>query len=99
MPHLYFCEPDNQSHGTLRAVLSWEECDHVVDRASAIRLGDEFPVGSINANGQTTVAVLYVRPEEANEKWFAGFYRMNVEVTEITKTLRILNRIPANVGP
>ena len=83
MPNLYFWEPENQSHGILHAVLPWEDCDRVVDRASAIRLGDEFPTESINGNSHATVAILYVRPEEANEEWLAGFYRLDADVTEI----------------
>ena len=99
MPKLYFWEPENQSHGILRAVLPWEDCDHVVDSVSAIHVGNEFPRRSINRSGQTTVAILYVCPEEANERWFAGFYLLKKDVTDINEALRILNRLPAIVSP
>lgn len=99
MPNLYFCEPENQSHRILRAVLSWEECDHVVDRASATRLGSEFPIASIDGSSQTMIAILYVRPEEANEKWLAGVYRIDADVTDMNQALGTLNRIPAIVSP
>jgi hypothetical protein len=83
MPYLYFWEPESQNHGILQAVLPWEDCDRVFDRASAIRLGDEFPKGPINRYGQATVVIFYVLPEEANEKWLAGFYHLDADVTEI----------------
>ena len=87
MPNLYFCESEDQSRGMLRAVLSWEDCNRVVNYGSAIHLGDEFPSGSINGSCRSTVAILYVRPEEANEEWGAGFYRIDADVTEIDKAL------------
>jgi hypothetical protein len=31
-----------------------------------------------------------VRPEEANEKWLPGFYRLEADVTEIHEGLRTL---------
>lgn len=95
MPNLYFCEPENHSHRTLRAVLSWEECDRLVDRASAVHLGDDFPLGSVHGTNESTIAILYVCPEEANEKWLAGVYRIDADVTELNQALGTLKRIPA----
>jgi hypothetical protein len=89
MPNLYFCESGNQSRGMLRAVLSWEDCDRVVNYGSAIHLGDEFPSGSISGSCRSTVAILYVRPEEATEKWGAGFYRIDTDVMEIDEALQM----------
>lgn len=45
------------------------------------------------------IAILYVRPEEANEKWLAGVYRIDADVTDINQALGTLNRIPAIVSP
>lgn len=45
------------------------------------------------------IAILYLRPEEANEKWLAGVYRIDADVTDINQALRTLNRIPAIVSP
>jgi hypothetical protein len=90
MPNFYFWEPETQSHGILHAVLPWEDCGRAVDCVSAIRLGEEFPAERINGNGQVTVAIPYVRPEEANEKWLPGFYRLDADVTEIHEGLRTL---------
>jgi len=98
MPDLYFLEPENHSHSTLRAVLSWEECDRLVDRTSAVRLGAEFPAGSINESNQSTIAILYVPPEEANEEWLTGVYRIEADVTDLNQTLGTLKRIPAIVS-
>jgi hypothetical protein len=99
MPNLYFWEPDNPSHWILRAVLSCEDCDRVVDRASAIHLGGKFPGGSMNRRGHGTVAILYVHPDEANVEWLAGYYRIDTDVTEIHECVRTLNRIPGIVRP
>jgi hypothetical protein len=90
MPNLYFCESENQSRGMLRAVLSWEDCNRVVNYGSAIHLGDEFPRGSINGSCRSTVAILYVRSEEASEKWGAGFYRIDTDVMEIDEALQMV---------
>jgi hypothetical protein len=83
MPNLYFWEPEMQNHGILQAVLPWEDCERVIDRASAIRLGDEFPSRPIHGCAHATLAILYVHPEEANENWFAGFYHIDADVMEI----------------
>lgn len=90
MPNLYFCESEDQSRGMLRAVLSWEDCNRVVQYGSAIHLGDEFPSGPINGSCRSTVAILYVRPEEASEEWGAGFYRIDLDVTEIAEALQMV---------
>jgi hypothetical protein len=95
MPNVYFWEPEIQNHGILHAVLSWDECDRVLDCASATRLGEEFPTGSIDLDGSATVAILYVRPEEANDVWTAGFYRIDADVTKIREAIRALKRTPS----
>jgi hypothetical protein len=95
MPNVYFWEPEIQNHGILHAVLSWGECDRVLGFASATRLGAEFPTGSINLCGSATVAILYVHPEEANEIWIAGFYRIDADVTIIREAIRALRRTPS----
>ena len=69
----------------LRAVLSWEDCNRVVNYGSAIHLGDEFPSGPLKGSWRSTVAILYVGPEEASEEWGAGFYRIDLDVTEIAE--------------
>jgi hypothetical protein len=87
MPNLYFWEPENQTHGILHAVLPWDDCDRVINRSLATRLGDEFPTRPNNGSAHGTLAILYVRSEEANEQWSAGFYRIDADVTEIRKGL------------
>jgi hypothetical protein len=94
MPNVYFCDSQNQSCGMLRAVLSWEDCNRVVNYGSAIHLGDEFPSGSINGSCRPTVAILFVRPEEASEKWGAGFYRIDTDVIEIDEALKMATASP-----
>jgi hypothetical protein len=98
VPNLYFWEPENQNHGILHAVMPWEDCDHVVDRASAIHVGNEFPTRSIKGSGHATLAILYVHPEEANEEWPAGFYRIDRYVTEIHERLNTLKESRPRAG-
>jgi hypothetical protein len=98
MPNLYFWEPETQSHGILHAVLAWDECDRVLDCASAIPLGPEFPTGSMNVGSSATVAVLYVHPDEANKVWVAGFYRIDADATKIHEALGTLSRTPAIIA-
>jgi hypothetical protein len=94
MPNLYFWEPENQSHGILHAVLAWDECDRVLGCASATNLGADFPTGPVNVGSSATVAILYVRPDEANKVWVAGFYRVDTDVVKIHEALGTLKRFP-----
>lgn len=95
MPNVYFWDPEIQNHGILHAVLAWDECDRVLDCASATHLGAEFPTGSINLGGSATVAILYVRPDEASEVWVAGFYRIDADVPKIREAIETLKRTPS----
>ncbi len=87
MPNLYFWEPESQTHAILQAVLPWEACERVVSRKLATRIGDEFPTESPIETGRDSVVILYVRPEEANDHWFPGFYRIDSDVMEIREAL------------
>jgi hypothetical protein len=87
MPNLYFWEPENQTHGILHAVLPWDECNRVIDRALATRLGDEFPSRPNKWSAHPTLVILYVRSEEANQEWTSGFYRIDADVHEIRRGL------------
>jgi hypothetical protein len=89
MPNLYFWEPESRSHGILQAVLPWDVCQRVVNRKLATHIGDEFPTGSPNGAGREALVILYVRPEEANDNWFPGFYRIDSNVMEIRKALLV----------
>jgi hypothetical protein len=95
MPNLYFWEPEKQNHGILHAVLAWDDCDRVLGCASTTRLGPEFPTESMNVGGAAMVAILYVHPDEANQVWVAGFYRIDTDATKIHDALGTLKRIPA----
>jgi hypothetical protein len=95
MPNVYFWEPEIQNHGILHAVLSWDECDRVLDSASATHLGADFPSGSIDLWGSATVAILYVRPEEATDVWMAGFYRIDADPMMIRERIRTFKKTPS----
>ncbi|MGO9516515.1 MAG: hypothetical protein ACLPND_05670 [Candidatus Korobacteraceae bacterium] len=99
MPNLYFCESEDQSRGMLRAVLSLEDCNRVVNYVSAIHLGDEFPSGPINDSCRSMVAILHVRPEEASAEWGAGFYRIDADVTQIAEALQMVTGSLLTVHP
>jgi hypothetical protein len=94
MPNLYFWEPEQQNHGILHAVLAWDECDRVLGCASATCLGAEFPTGSRNSDSPARIAILYVHPEEANQLWVAGFYRVDADAMKIHEALGNLKQIP-----
>jgi len=94
MPNIYFWQPDSQGHAILQAVLRWEDCDRMLDRATAIRLGDELPSGLANGSGHGAVVVLYVSPAEANIQWTAVFYRLRAGVAEIHESVEALKQSP-----
>jgi hypothetical protein len=92
MPNLYFCQPHAQNQGMLRAVISLEDCRHLVAPSSATYVGERFPsVG----DGQATsadFAVLSVSPDEADADWRAGYYRFEVDLMELNAQLLTLAR-------
>jgi hypothetical protein len=90
MPSLYFTDAGNHCGGMLRAVLSWEDCECVLADQPAIRIGSEFPQGSTEDKGLTAVPILCVLPNEATERWRAGFYRVHADFAEIDDRVRKL---------
>ena len=89
MPNLYFSDAGNHCGGMLRAVLSWEDCECVLRDQSAICIGNDFPNGSTEDKG-LTVPILRVLPNEATERWRAGFYRVHADFAEIDDRVRRL---------
>jgi hypothetical protein len=84
MPLLYFVDPETPAHRILRAVLSWSQCNLLVDGASAVRIPDD-PAAQMK-----TEVAFYVGPEEANQKWSSGLYGLNLKMSDANESLRVL---------
>jgi hypothetical protein len=92
MPNLYFCQPHAKNQGMLRAVLSLNECEKVVESRAITFFGESFPGLGDAATGAEDFAVLRFAAEETNGKWRAGFYRVDSDLTALNDTLRELKR-------
>ena len=89
MANLYFCQPSAGGQGILRAVLSRDDCQSLVQLGSATYFGEQFPA----LNGESTdFAVLLVGAEEADGHWRSGFYRLNTDLMELNAKLLELAR-------
>lgn len=92
MPNLYFCQPHAKNQGMLRAVLSIEECEHVLAPKSVTYLGPHFPHLGDDPSASQDFAVLSVAPTETNPSWPSGFYRSNLDLADLNEKLRKLER-------
>jgi hypothetical protein len=92
MPNLYFCQPHAKNQGMLRAVLSLNECEKVVDNREITFFGESFPSLGDAATGAPDCAVLRLAAEETGGKWRAGFYRVDSDLTVLNDALRQLQR-------
>lgn len=91
MPNLYFCQPHAQNQGMLRAVISLEDCRHLVAPDSATYVGDQFP--QLGDNGKSAdFAVLSVSQEEADAEWRPGYYRFEADLMKLNAQLLTLAR-------
>lgn len=92
MPNLYFCQPHAKNQGMLRAVLSLNECERVVDSRPITFFGENFPNLAEASTGAEDFAVLRFAAEETNAKWRPGFYRVDSDLTALNDALRELQR-------
>jgi hypothetical protein len=76
----------------LRAVLSVNECERVVNTHSVTFFGDNFPSLAESQVGSADFAVLRFAAEETNSKWRPGFYRLDSDLVELNEALRELQR-------
>jgi hypothetical protein len=92
MPNLYFCQPHAQNQGMLRAVISLEDCKHLISLDKTTYLGDQFPkvCGPLGQGGD--FAVLGINADEADAQWRPGYYRFDANLTELNEQLRTLTR-------
>lgn len=92
MPNLYFCQPHAKNQGMLRAVLSVNECDHVVSQHPATYVGQEFPRLANSNEGADDFAVISFRPEEITASWRSGYYRLDSDLNKLNEALLALSR-------
>jgi hypothetical protein len=90
MPNLYFCQPHAQNQGMLRAVISLDDCRHLVAPGTASYLGDQFPDFCGKPGGSSDFAVLSISPDEADAEWRAGYYRFDTDLMELNAQLLTL---------
>jgi hypothetical protein len=92
MPNLYFCQPHARNQGMLRAVLSVNECDHVVRQYPATYVGEKFPGLTDQQAGTDDFAVLSFRADETTATWRPGYYRLDSDLTKLNESLLALSR-------
>lgn len=92
MPNLYFCQPHAKNQGMLRAVLSVNECERVVNGHPATYVGERFPDLGSERDGASDFAVLSVRMDEKTSTWRPGFYRLDSDLTQLNEALLKLSR-------
>jgi hypothetical protein len=92
MPNLYFCQPHAQNQGMLRAVISLEDCKHLVAPQSATYLGDQFPKVCDNPAKSADFAVLGISADEADSEWRPGYYRFEADLMALNAQLLTLAR-------
>ncbi len=82
MPNIYYCNGlANNDLGTLRVVLSWEECRNLLKLCSVEYAGLQFPT---LAQGRASVfAVLRILDEERGDEWQGGFYTFDGDILQI----------------
>ena len=76
----------------LRAILSFQECQRLVNRRPITYLGAQFPKVADNSRGTGDFAVLGFTPEETKDDWRAGYYRLDSDLSEVNEVLRELAR-------
>jgi hypothetical protein len=90
MPSLYFCQPHARNQGMLRAILSVDECRHLVSEHPATYVGEEFPKVCDGSGDSADFAVIGVRPDEADKEWRAGYYRFEADLMALNAQLLTL---------
>ena len=76
--------PDRRNHGILQAELSWEDCERVSIARRHSGLETSFRTESPSANDHAPLIIVYVRPEDASDKWLTG-YGLYADFTEVYK--------------
>jgi hypothetical protein len=93
MPNIYFCQPHAKNQGMLRAVISLEDCRHIVSPSTATYLGEQFPkLGDGSGTSTADFAVIRIGPEEANKDWRPGYYRFEADLSALNAQLLTLAR-------
>ncbi len=90
MPTLYFCQPRAKNQGMLRAVLSIDECERVVNQHAVTYVGEQFPKLTIEQVAANDFAVLNFPPDETPAGWRPGYYRLDSDLAELNESLLAL---------
>jgi hypothetical protein len=89
MPNLYVCKPRGQGP-TLRAILPWQTCEEIAEKAHATYLGQKFPRVSPSRDQLGDFAIVGVGPGEARGQWRSGFYYLKADPMAISEVLERL---------
>jgi hypothetical protein len=92
MPNLYFCQPHTQNQGTLRAVISHDDCKYLVEPSLATYVGEDFPKVSDLHGQKADFAVLGFSADEATAEWRRGYYRFEADLMELNAQILKLAR-------
>ncbi len=76
----------------LRAVLSVQECEHVVGKHPATYVGEHFPSLASDQPAANDFAVISFRPDEITAAWRAGYYRVDSDLNTLNESLLALSR-------
>jgi hypothetical protein len=92
MPNLYFCQPHAKNQGMLRAVLSVNESERVVNEYAATYIGEQFPKLANEQGTANDFALLNFPPNETPAGWRPGYYRLDSDLTKLNESLLALSR-------
>ncbi len=76
----------------LRAVLSVNECEAVVQQHPATYVGQDFPHLGNDAKATRDFAVIRFHPEETKAPWRPGYYRVDSDLNKLNESLLALSR-------
>ncbi len=92
MPNLYFCQPHAKNQGMLRAVLSVNECETVIQQCRAIYVGENFPRLGNDPDVKEDFAVICFQAGETTRAWRKGYYRVDSDLDKLNASLLALAR-------
>lgn len=76
----------------LRAVLSVNECEAVVQQHPATYVGQDFPHLGNDTKTARDFAVIRFHPEETKAPWRPGYYRVDSDLNKLNESLLALSR-------
>lgn len=87
MPNVYSYRRSGSPQGALHAVLTWDDCFHVLCTGLAHYLGKHLP----DLSRETTdFALFHVAAEEAEAEWAPGYYRLETDLVRLNRAILAL---------